>query len=130
MVGGTSRTWVPRTAPTSTGPRSWRRHRSRSACRSGSARPSSSCESSREPTAMAIALRYAARSDLGLLRSGNEDSGYAGPRLLVVADGVGGHAAGEVASSVTVSVLAALDEEAPGGDLLDRLSSAVNTANT
>jgi serine/threonine protein phosphatase PrpC len=76
---------------------------------------------------MAIALRYAARSDLGLLRGGNEDSGYAGPRLLVVADGVGGHAAGEVASSVTVSVLSALDEEAPGGDLLDRLSSAVPT---
>jgi serine/threonine protein phosphatase PrpC len=79
---------------------------------------------------MAIALRYAARSDLGLLRGGNEDSGYAGPRLLVVADGVGGHAAGEVASSVTVSVLSALDEEAPGGDLLDRLSSAVKSANT
>jgi serine/threonine protein phosphatase PrpC len=79
---------------------------------------------------MAIALRYAARSDLGLLRGGNEDSGYAGPRLLVVADGVGGHAAGEVASSVAVSVLSALDEEAPGGDLLERLSGAVNSANT
>ena len=50
--------------------------------------------------------------------------------LLVVADGVGGHAAGEVASSVAVSVLAALDEEAPGGDLLERLSSAVRSANT
>jgi PPM family protein phosphatase len=79
---------------------------------------------------MPIALRYAARSDLGLLRDGNEDSGYAGPRLLVVADGVGGHAAGEVASSVTVSVLSSLDEEAPGGDLLDRLSGAVRSANT
>ena len=79
---------------------------------------------------MAIALRYAARSDLGLLRGGNEDSGYAGPRLLVVADGVGGHAAGEVASSVAVSVLSTLDEEAPGGDLLERLSSAVTNANT
>jgi len=79
---------------------------------------------------MPLALRYAARSDLGLLRDGNEDSGYAGPRLLVVADGVGGHAAGEVASSVTVSVLSSLDEEAPGGDLLDRLSGAVRNANT
>lgn len=79
---------------------------------------------------MALALRYSARSDVGLLREINEDSGYAGPRLLVIADGVGGHAAGEVASSVAVGVLATLDEDSPGGDLLDRLSSAVHTANS
>jgi PPM family protein phosphatase len=79
---------------------------------------------------MALALRYSARSDVGLLREINEDSGYAGPRLLVIADGVGGHAAGEVASSVAVGVLATLDEDSPGGDLLDRLSTAVHTANT
>ena len=78
---------------------------------------------------MAIALRYAARSDLGLVRGGNEDSGYAGPRLLVVADGVGGHAAGEVASRWPCPLLASLDEEAPGGDLLERLSAAVRSAN-
>ena len=79
---------------------------------------------------MALALRYSARSDVGLLREINEDSGYAGPRLLVVADGVGGHAAGEVASSVAVGVLAGLDEDSPGGDLLDRLSTAVRSANS
>jgi protein phosphatase len=79
---------------------------------------------------MALALRYSARSDVGLLREINEDSGYAGPRLLAVADGVGGHAAGEVASSVAVGVLAGLDEDSPGGDLLDRLSTAVHLANT
>ena len=39
---------------------------------------------------MNIALRYAARSDVGLVRSNNQDSGYAGPHLLVVADGMGG----------------------------------------
>ena len=78
---------------------------------------------------MALALRYSARSDVGLLREINEDSGYAGPRLLVIADGVGGHAAGEVASSVAVGVLSSLDEDSPGGDLLDRLSTAVLDAN-
>ncbi len=78
---------------------------------------------------MALALRYAARSDVGLIRAINEDSGYAGPRLLVIADGVGGHAAGEVASSVAVAQLSALDEDSPGGDLLERLSAAVNGAN-
>ena len=78
---------------------------------------------------MAFALRFAARSDVGLLRDGNEDSGYAGPRLLAVADGMGGAVAGEVASSVVVASLAALDEDTPGPDLLDRLSRAVTQAN-
>jgi serine/threonine protein phosphatase PrpC len=79
---------------------------------------------------MALALRYSARSDVGLIREINEDSGYAGPRLLVIADGVGGHAAGEVASSVAVGVLASLDEDSPGGDILERLSTAVRNANS
>ncbi len=78
---------------------------------------------------MALALRYAARSDVGLLRDGNEDSAYAGPRLLVVADGMGGHAAGEVASSVAVTTMAELDDDAPGSDVLDRLATTVMRAN-
>jgi protein phosphatase len=75
------------------------------------------------------ALRFAARSDVGLLRDGNEDSLYAGPRLLAVADGMGGAAAGEVASAVAIAALAPLDEDAPGADLLEALSAAAYDAN-
>jgi PPM family protein phosphatase len=78
---------------------------------------------------MTLVLRYAVRSDVGLLREGNEDSAYAGPRLLAVADGMGGHAAGEVASSLTIASMAELDSQQPGGDLLKALSSAVAVAN-
>lgn len=61
---------------------------------------------------MAIALSYAARSNVGLgPKSRNEDSGYAGPHLLVLADGMGGHSAGDVASSMIVGELVPLDLE-------------------
>jgi len=79
---------------------------------------------------MTLVLRYAVRSDVGLLREGNEDSAYAGPRLLAVADGMGGHAAGEVASSLTIASMAKLDSEPPGGDMLGELAAAVAAANT
>jgi protein phosphatase len=78
---------------------------------------------------MTLALRYVARSDVGLIREGNEDSGYAGPFLLAVADGMGGHAAGEVASSVALSTLATLEDDVPSTELLDALAGAVNQAN-
>jgi protein phosphatase len=78
---------------------------------------------------MTLSLRYAARSDVGLLREGNEDSAYAGPRLLALADGMGGQAYGEVASSTVIASIAHLDEDVPGSELLDMLSVAVDDAN-
>jgi PPM family protein phosphatase len=80
---------------------------------------------------LAIALHYAARSDVGLVRQENQDSGYAGPHLLVVADGMGGHAAGDVASSIAIGEMVGLDGESPGADdALDRLTEALRAANT
>jgi PPM family protein phosphatase len=78
---------------------------------------------------MTLVLRYAARSDRGLVRQNNQDSVYAGPRLLALADGMGGHAAGEVASKVVIAALAQLDDDEPGGDLLGDLGDAIEEGN-
>ena len=79
---------------------------------------------------MTLVLRYAARSDRGLVRANNEDSVYAGARLLALADGMGGHAAGEVASQLVIAALAHLDDDEPGGDLLSQLDAAVRAGNS
>ena len=75
---------------------------------------------------MVYHLRYAAKSDVGLVREGNEDSGYAGPSLLLVADGIGGHAAGELASAIAVATVADLDMNPPRQeDVLRSLNESI-----
>ena len=71
-------------------------------------------------------LRFdsAGRSEVGLVRGNNEDSGFAGPSLLLVADGVGGAAAGEVASATAAYVTSALAMADPEADVLDLLERA------
>jgi len=74
-------------------------------------------------------LRFAARSDRGLLRSNNQDSVYAGERLLIVADGMGGHAAGDLASRVVVAAFVPLDAAPPDADLRVPLKRALLDGN-
>jgi serine/threonine protein phosphatase PrpC len=77
----------------------------------------------------ALALSCAVRTDTGPVRSENEDAAFATRRLAVVADGVGGHAAGEVASRIVVGVLASLEKAWIDGPLDDALARAVAEGN-
>ena len=70
----------------------------------------------------------AAISHSGLVRAGNEDSGYLGPHCMLVADGVGGAAAGEVASATAAYVVSEVALSGPATDPLARLRGAVRLA--
>ena len=78
---------------------------------------------------MAYALTYAAASHVGLIRGNNEDSAYAGPHLLALADGMGGHAAGEIASQLMISHIAHVDEIGPDDDMCAQLAEAMADGN-
>ena len=78
---------------------------------------------------MKLALDFVAVSDRGLVRANNEDSAYAGPHLLVLADGMGGHAAGEVASQLMVEHLEHLDRDPEDADMLALLGAAAEDGN-
>src|SRR3954449_2922862 len=75
-----------------------------------------------------LGLRYAALSDVGRVRKDNQDSGFASEHLLVIGDGVGGAARGDVASSTAVLALRRLDGPPPP-DMLEALAGAIHRAH-
>jgi serine/threonine protein phosphatase PrpC len=76
-----------------------------------------------------LVLDWAGRSDIGHRRAVNEDSVLVGPPVFAVADGMGGHAAGDKASAAVIARLAALASEAERGYLdVDRLAGALDAA--
>jgi serine/threonine protein phosphatase PrpC len=78
---------------------------------------------------MTLVLRAVAATDQGLVRSNNEDAVFVGGRLLVVADGMGGLPAGELASDILVRALAVVDEMPDSGEPLQDLIAALGRAN-
>lgn len=78
---------------------------------------------------MTLVFRYAACTHIGLVSTQNEDSGYASPQLIAVADGMGGHVFGEVASAIAVATVHEFDA-AGHIDSVPALRSVMATANS
>jgi protein phosphatase len=78
-----------------------------------------------------VRLDFSAISDVGRVRKDNQDSGYVGPHVVAVCDGVGGAARGDIASSTAIAQLRKLEETppAPGSDLLEPVSAALHRAH-
>lgn len=76
-----------------------------------------------------LTYRYVALTDTGLRRPANQDSGYASPRLLVIADGMGGAAAGDLASAEAMHIIRQLDRDLDV-DAMAALEQAVTAANS
>lgn len=77
-----------------------------------------------------LIMRYAARSHVGRVRAKNDDSAYVGRHLAVVADGMGGHAGGDVASAATVLDMIHLDQDTYEDDATTVLADEIQTANS
>lgn len=78
---------------------------------------------------MVWSLRSHAHSEVGLIRKNNQDSGYYSPTLVAVADGMGGAAAGDLASTVAVRALRQADGHYEGDEMLEVLAGAIARAN-
>ncbi|MFF0152170.1 PP2C family protein-serine/threonine phosphatase [Micromonospora sp. NPDC005203] len=79
---------------------------------------------------MTLKLRSVGTSDRGLIRSGNQDALHAGNWLVAVADGMGGMAAGDLASALTIDALAPLDLETPEDALVAALEGGIALATS
>jgi serine/threonine protein phosphatase PrpC len=76
-----------------------------------------------------IAIEAAGRTHVGLVRRRNEDAMYLGQSLFVVADGLGGHPAGDIASTTAIETLRSHDHHVDPADLPTALGRAINAAN-
>ncbi|MEV4498511.1 protein phosphatase 2C domain-containing protein [Micromonospora arborensis] len=79
---------------------------------------------------MTLKLRSVGTSDRGLIRSGNQDALHAGNWLVAVADGMGGMAAGDLASALTIDAVAPLDVETPEDALVAALEGGIALATS
>ncbi|MFT3859814.1 PP2C family protein-serine/threonine phosphatase [Micropruina sp.] len=78
---------------------------------------------------MPLSFRYVARTEVGLVRKNNQDSAYVSPTMLMVADGMGGAAAGDLASAVAINELRETDADFTGTDMLEVAAGAIARAN-